>query len=188
MNEAVKKNGITFGLVIGGISVVLLTLMYAIDLKLFVNMWIGILTFFVNLAIGIYAIAKVKKAQGGYASFKEAFTTYFIVMLIGAGIYSIYTFFIFNVIDPDIKPVVTEHVVETTAKMMQGMGAKTADITKTLNEIRKADSFSIVALAKSYIWGLIMHIIIALIVAAVMKKQDPFGGMKPESPENIGGE
>ncbi|MFY7729482.1 MAG: DUF4199 domain-containing protein [Flavobacterium sp.] len=188
MNTAIKKNGVMCGLIIGGLSVITLTLMYITDLKLFVNMWIGIVMFFVNLAIGIYAVAKVKKAQGGYATFKEAFTTYFIAMLIGTAINSLYIYLIFNIIDPEIKPVVTEYVVETTAKMMQGMGAKSADVIKSLEQIRKADSYSIVALAKSYVWGLLVHIIIGLIVAAILKKQNPFSDVTPQDVNNIGAE
>ena len=41
MNEIVKKNGINFGLISGLIGVLVTTVMYAVDLKLFVNMWIG---------------------------------------------------------------------------------------------------------------------------------------------------
>lgn len=188
MNETVKKQGITFGITVGVLAIVCTTLMYVIDISLFVSFWTGSIIFIINLVLAIIAVAKVKKAQGGYASFKEAFTTFFIVMAIGSLINALYMFVLFNLIDPTAKTTVTDLVVQSTAKMMQGIGAKTADIKATLEEIKNADSFGLLALLKSYVYGLIFYIIVGLIVAAAMKKQDPFAGIKQDSLDNPGQE
>ena len=78
MTEAIKKNGVNFGIIMAAYFVVRTSLMYAIDLKLFTNGWISLFDFIVALTLSIIAISKAKKALGGYISFKEAFTIYFL--------------------------------------------------------------------------------------------------------------
>lgn len=179
MTEAVKKNGLSFGVVIGLLSIVISTIMYLIDITLFTKWWLGILIFFLNLILGIVAVSKAKKAMGGYISFKEAFTTYFIAMAIGALIGSVFMSILFNVIDPGAKVIIMDSVKEMTVNMMQGIGAKTEDIKKTIEQLEATDNFSVASQVKSYFWGLLFYIIIGLIVAAVMKKENPNGNTAP---------
>lgn len=173
MTQAVKKNGLNYGIIIGVISVVVTTLMYVIDLNLFSKWWIGIILFLINLILGIVAIAKTKSALGGFISFKEAFTTFFIAMAIGGLISALYMFILFNFIDPEAKDVIMQNIKEMTADMMNGMGAPSEDIRKTIEEMEKTDNFSLISQAKSYMWSLLFYIIIGLIVAAAMKKNKP---------------
>lgn len=173
MTQTVKKNGVNYGIIIGVISIVVSTIMYVIDLSLFSKWWIGIIMFLVSLVIGIMAIAKAKSSLGGYISFKEAFTTFFIAMALGAAMSTIFMFILFNLIDPGAKEVIMEDVKEMTVNMMQGMGARTEDIRNQVEQLENTDNFSLVSQLKSYVWGLLIYIIIGLIVAAVMKKNKP---------------
>lgn len=129
--------------------------------------------FVVNLVLGIVAVNKAKTAMGGYITFKEAFTTFFIAMAIGALIGSVFMFILFNFIDPGAKEIVMQQVKEMTVNMMQKMGAKTEDIRKTVDELDKNDNFSFGSQIKSYVFGLVFYIIIGLIVAAATKKNRP---------------
>jgi hypothetical protein len=171
MTEAVKKNGLNFGIILGVIGIVVTTLIYTIDINMFVSIWLGICLFLVNLIIGIVAVVKTKKALGGLITFKEAFTTYFITMALGALINTLFMFILFNFIDPSAKEIITEKSVETTAKMMQGFGAKTEDIKSTIEQIKATDNWSAFNLLKSYLFGLVFYIIIGLIVAAAFKNK-----------------
>ena len=171
MTEAVKKNGLNFGIILGIIGIVITALIYSLDITMFVNMWLGICLFLINLVIGIVAVVKTKKALGGLITFKDAFTTYFITMALGALINTLFMFILFNFIDPSAKEIITEKSVETTAKMMQGFGAKTEDIKLTLEQIKKTDNWSALNLLKSYAFGLIFYIIIGLIVAVAFKNK-----------------
>ncbi len=44
MNEIIKKNGITYGVISGLVSILITTLIYTIDLKLFISMWVGLVS------------------------------------------------------------------------------------------------------------------------------------------------
>jgi len=169
MNEAVKKNGLTFGVIIGVIAILIMTTIYSIDLHLLVNMWVGISIFFINIILGIVAVAKAKQGLGGLINFKQAFTTFFIAMAVGAAINAVFMIILFNVIDPGAKATVTDYAIEATVKMMKGFGTPTAGIKDTITKMREMDNFSIVNQLKSYVWGLLMYIVIGLIVAVALR-------------------
>lgn len=171
MTEAVKKNGINFGVTIGVIAVLATVVMYAVDVKLLANYWVGICLFIINLVLGIVAVAKTKKTLNGFITFKEAFTVFFIAMAIGAAINMVFLYILLNFIDPAAKVVIMDRVTEMTVNMMQSMGAKTEDIRKTVEEMKATDSFSLVSQLKSYAGGLIFYIIIGLIVAVAFKSK-----------------
>ncbi|QYJ68211.1 DUF4199 domain-containing protein [Flavobacterium litorale] len=173
MKEAIKKNGINFGIIIGVVSILISTLLYIIDLELMVSIWVGIIIFLVSLGIGIFAVAKSKKELGGFISFKEAFTVFFISMAISAAISNLFMYGLFNFVDPDAKAELSELVIKKTVTMMQDMGAPSDSIKETAKQLKETDNFSPLSLLKSYVGGLVFHIIIGLIVAAAMKKNKP---------------
>jgi len=61
INEIIKKNGVTYGIITALISVFSTTIMYSIDLNLFVNMWIGFSLIGLYLIIGIILLFNTKK-------------------------------------------------------------------------------------------------------------------------------
>lgn len=170
MTDVVKKNGVNFGIILGVFSIVASALIYSTDLTMFASFWVGLILFAVSLVIGIVAVAKSKKALGGFISFKEAFTVYFIVMALGSAISSLFMFVLFNLIDPAASEIVMDAAIEKTVSMMQGFNTPTGDIAETVKKMKETDNFSLGSLAMSYVWGLLFHIIIGLIVAASFKK------------------
>lgn len=170
MTDVVKKNGVNFGIILGVFSIVATALIYSLDLTMFASIWVGLILFAVNLVIGIVAVAKSKKALGGFISFKEAFTVYFIAMALGSAIGSLFMYVLFNLIDPAASEIVMDAAIEKTVSMMQGFGTPTGDIAKTVEQMKETDNFSLRNLAMSYVWGLLFNIIIGLIVAAAFKK------------------
>jgi hypothetical protein len=173
--NTMKKTGVTFGLILAAYLVLRTTLIYSIDLTLFVNGWLGFIDFLVALVLTIVAIAKVKKSMGGFISFKEAFSVYFITIAIGLTVYTIYNMILFNVIDPEAKQVVQEHVIESTIGTMQKFGADSAMIKESVTKMRETDSFSIPQQLLGLAITLIVYSIIGLIVAVAMRKNKTYG-------------
>lgn len=170
MNEIIKKNGLTFGLIVGAISIVSTTIMYVTDIKLFVSISTGLIIFAVNLIIAIVGVAKTKKALGGFMSFKEAFTSFFIIMAIGSLIGVLYMMVLFNFIDPETKPILKEHVIKTTVEWLQKANTPAAKIKEQVETLKKEDGFSVLSMVKSYFGGLLMYAVIGLIVAVALKR------------------
>ena len=173
MTDAVKKNGINFGIIVGGVSVLASTLMYVIDLKLFVSWWVGIVLFLISLSIGIIGIGKAKKEMGGFITFKEAFTTFFIIMAIGVAISIAFNIILLNFIDPDAKETIKDHLIEMTMEINQKFDTPAEIVKQQMEEIQNNDPYSPQKQALSYVWILLFYIVVGLIVAVSMKKNKP---------------
>jgi hypothetical protein len=188
MTNVIKKNGVTFGIILAAYFVIRVALMYSIDLKLFTNGWFSLVDLIALLALTIIAIGKTKKAMGGFISFKEAFTVYFITILIGFVVYTIFNMLLFNVIDPGAKEVLQEEVIRKTVETMKSFGGDSAMLKETVTKMRETDSFSIPQQALGLGMALLMYSVVGLIVAAVMKKNRPFEYPTDESVNKIGDE
>lgn len=185
MNETIKKNGITFGLILGAFLILRTTLIYTIDINLFVNGYIGFIDIIVTIVLGVVAVAKIKKAFGGFITFKEAFSGFLLTMVIGVVLYSIFNIILFNVIDPDAKTVIREKVIEKTVAMMQGMGTPSDVLSKSVKSMRETDSFAPAQQLLGLGITIMMYAVVGLIVAAIVKKENPFGNTHKEV-NNIG--
>ena len=173
MTEAVKKNGINYGVIVGVVSIVIAVLIYVVDITLFSKWWVGLLMLVINTIIGIMAVSKAKSALGGYASFKETFTTFFLALFIGSVLYILFSYILWNFIDPEGSKVIVDAIIEQNVSMMQSMGTPSADIKEFVEKMRASDNFGIVGQLKALAGSLVVYSIIGLIVAAAMKKNKP---------------
>ncbi|MFP9099194.1 DUF4199 domain-containing protein [Flavobacterium sp. RHBU_24] len=171
MNEAIKKNGLTFGLIVGVAAILITTIIYVIDLGLMVSIGVGLSIFAINIVIGIIGVAKTKKQLGGFISFKQALGAFVLIMAIGSLINILFNILLFNIIDPAAKETMTTLVVEKTVSMMQNFGAKAEDIKKTIVAMKETDNFGPFSLLKSYLSSMVMYIIIGLIVAVALRNK-----------------
>ena len=173
MEKSLKSIATNYGLYLGVFLSLITVLAYAISLEFLTNMWVGILILIAIIVFGIIAVAKVKQAQNGYASFKQAFTSYFITVLIGLLVSTLVSFLLFNVVDTDAADVLKEKTIEKTVEMMEGFNAPTDVIDKTVEDMESQNQYSIGNITKSLAGYLVVFSIIGLIVAAAMKKSNP---------------
>ncbi|NHN25197.1 DUF4199 domain-containing protein [Flavobacterium jejuense] len=171
MNEIIKKNGITFGIVTGVISILITSSIYLIDLKLFTAWWLGILSIAIYLGIGIYLLTKTKKELGGVFPFKEAFTTYFISAVIGIAISVLFNIILFNFIDPEAKETLSDLSIEAAVNMMKKFNTPTSAIKEAVAKMEEQNQFDIVAQLKGSIFSIIFSAIFGLILAAIFKSK-----------------
>ena len=171
MNEAIRKNGLTFGLIVGVVAILISVLIYVIDLSLMVSIGVGLGIFAINITLGVIGVANVKKQMGGFIEFKQALGAFVLIMAIGSIINVLFMILLFNVIDPAAKETMTKLAVEKTVSMMQNFGAKPKDILKTVETMKQTDSFGTFALLKSYVSGMVMYVIIGLIVAVALRNK-----------------
>ncbi len=173
MNDIIKKNGVAFGFLTGLCSVLITTLIYIIDLKLFTSFWLGIINKGIYLSIGIFLLVKTKKELKSIFSFKDAFTTYFISAVIGIVITGIFNIFLFNFIDPGAKVTIKELTIKFAVEMMEKFNAPTDTVNQAIKEMQKEDQFSIVQLLKGSIFSVLFSAVFGLILAAIFKSKSP---------------
>ena len=151
-----------------------LPLQYAVYLDLFTKWWFGIGSLLLIIVFGIISSVKARKLLGGFISFKNAFTAYFITILVALVISTIVNLIIFNVVDPDAALVLKEKIIESQMAMMERFGAPHESIDQAIAEMRAQDNmFSIGSIFKSLAYQLVGFSIVGLIVAAVVKRKDP---------------
>ncbi|WJJ97885.1 DUF4199 domain-containing protein [Algibacter luteus] len=173
MEKSLKSIATNYGLYLGVLLAAVTVLAYAVKLELLTNMWLGITLLIVIIVFGIISIVKVKQAQGGFASFKEAFTSYFITILLGLLISTVVSFLIFNVVDTDAAETLKQKTIEQTVQMMEGFNTPVEVIDETVEKMEAQNQFGIAGVLKNLAGQLVLFSIIGLIVAAVMKKSNP---------------
>ena len=171
MNEIIKKNGISYGIITGVVSALITTAIYSIDLNLFVKWWLGIMIFLVYITIGIILLSKTKKELKGTFSFKEAFTTYFISAVIGILISVGFNILLFNVIDPSAKDAINEIVIKYTAETMQKFGAPSASVAEAVKKMQENNPYSTIELLKSSIFSIAGSALFGLLLALIFKSK-----------------
>jgi len=173
MENSIKSSAINHGLYLGGLLSLITVAIYAINLNLMVNMWLGIGLLIAVIAFGVVSTAKSKSIMEGFLSFKQAFSSYFITVAVGIIISSVISIILFNFIDPEAAETVKQLTVESTISMMEGFNAPAETIAETVDKIEGQNQFSVINTMKSIAWGLLFQAVIGLIVAAIMKKTNP---------------
>jgi c-di-AMP phosphodiesterase-like protein len=171
MNEIIKKNGISYGIITGVVSALITTAIYSIDLNLFVKWWLGIIIFIVYITIGIILLSKTKKELKGIFSFKEAFTTYFISAVIGILISVGFNILLFNVIDPSAKDAINEIVIKYTAETMQKFGAPSSAINEAVKKMQENNPYSTIELIKGSAFSIAGSALFGLLLALIFKSK-----------------
>lgn len=169
MNEIIKKNAVTFGIISGIISILITTIIYVINVEYFVSIWAGLIALAFSVTIACVLLSKTKKEIKKDFTFKEAFTTYFIMAMIGILISTAFSILLFNFIDPTLKVTIKELTLKSVASMMQKFGGKTADVNKALKQIQETDQFSIISQLRGILTSIVVTSIFGLILAAFFK-------------------
>jgi hypothetical protein len=171
INEIIKRNGITFGVLTGIISALITATIYAVDLNLFVSWWVGILSIIIYLVLGIVLLSKTKKEMNGLFVFKDAFTTYFICAVIGIAIGTAFNILLFNVIDPSAQDTLKEITIKNAVAMMQKFNSPAAAINEMIAKMKENNPYSVVELLKGSVFSMVFSAIIGLIMAAFFKSK-----------------
>ncbi|MBC7493900.1 MAG: DUF4199 domain-containing protein [Flavobacterium sp.] len=169
MNEIIKKNGITFGVISGVLSILTTTIIYVVDLELFVSPWIGLISILIYVTLGVVLLSKTKKDLKGQFVFKEAFTTYFIFAVVGIVISVLFNIILFNYVDPSAKETIKELSMKMMITMMQKFNAPASAVNEALKGLKENDQFSMGNLFKGGLTSILVSSIFGLILAAIFK-------------------
>ncbi|WP_299116606.1 DUF4199 domain-containing protein [uncultured Winogradskyella sp.] len=174
MEKSLKSSSLNYGMYLGLILSAFTIIAYALNIELLVNFWIMLLLLpLVAIVFGIISTAKAKSILGGFMSFKQAFSSYFITVAIGMIISSLVSIVLFGFIDPDAATMLQEIGMEKARAFMESMGAPESEINKAMAKAAEEDAMSISSQLYNIAKGLIFYAVIGLIVALIMKKKDP---------------
>ena len=136
METTTKSSATNNGLYLGGILSLITVLLYAVNLDLFTEWWLGIILFVVVVAFGVISAIKSRTLLNGFISFKQAFTSYFITVLIGSIISTVLGIVIFTFIDPEAATYINEQILVVTKQTMERFGMPQEAMQVALEEAR----------------------------------------------------
>lgn len=171
MEKTIKSIALNFGIYLGVILSSATVIAYATNLELLTQPWLGITLFIAIIVLGIISIIKSKSALGGYISFKDAFTSYFITVLVGILINAVISVILFNFIDPEAAITLKELVIEKSIDFMRSFNTPEDAIAEALTQMENSPSqFAIGSMIQSLLIQLVIYSVIGLIVSLIMKK------------------
>ncbi|MBU2929702.1 DUF4199 domain-containing protein [Winogradskyella psychrotolerans] len=174
MDKSLKSSAVNYGLYLALILSSFTIIGYAVYLDLYIQWWFGIGQMLLVIIFGIISAMSAKKLLGGFISFKDAFTAFFITIAVGVSIPAAIGFFIFNIVDTDAAAILQQKIIDNQLAMMEKFGAPQASIDEAMEQIQKEENFfSIGNTIKSIAYQLVGFSVIGLIVAAVTKQKDP---------------
>jgi len=173
MNPIVKKNALNFGLIIAAVNIFYYLVGYLAYKELFVNWAGGLLLLVTMIVINVIAVSRSKKEMGGFISFKDGFTAFFLTWLGASLIGTVFNIVLFTVVDPDFGKEVQEMIIRSTIQMLENFNTPQEQVDQTLEQLKGQNQFSLPNQARGFLTNLIVGAIIGLIVAAVFKKDRP---------------
>jgi hypothetical protein len=169
------KHALRFGAIMGGVSVVLTLLLYAVDYTLLADWKAGLLFIALFIGLVIYGGINYRNQTGGYITYGKAFLHGYITMLTGAVISTIFSILLYTVIDPALPQNLADAAIEKTEEMMRSFGAPEDAIDQQMEQLRvdMPKRFSAVGLLTQLGWGLIIYAVISAITSLFVKKNEP---------------
>ncbi|WKV13678.1 DUF4199 domain-containing protein [Marivirga harenae] len=165
------QHSIKWGIILGLISIIITLVIYLIDITLLVKSVVPLISLVISIAIIIYAGRDYRSKLGGYMSFKEAFLHAFVVFVVAGFLGVLFNILLFNVIDPDIVPILVETQMTNTMQAMETFGGGSPEMMDGMAQGIK-DGYTVMGQLKGFLWVLILYAIAAAIVGAINKKKN----------------
>ena len=172
MNNPGVQNGIFVGLIV----IVYNLVAWFINPELLFNWILGLV---IGIGLYVYFMWRAGNAEkmenGGYLTFKQSLKPTFLTYVVGSLIGIIFTYILYNFIDPTLNDMMLEKAIEMGEKMVKMLGGNEEAIEKAREEVEnRGASMTIGTIIQQYLIGLIFPgFILALIVSAIVKKNPP---------------
>lgn len=174
ISEAPRKSNVLvqYGMFSAVASLLFFVLLYLMGSESFASP-LAWLSMAVPVVFAVLACLKLKRENGGYLSFREALKTSFGILVITSLVTSLFSFVLFNYIDTSFADSMKQVTIEKTQQMMAKFKVPQEEIDKQINKLATENIYSIGKILQSFIFGCVAYFIIALIIAAIVKKKKP---------------
>lgn len=180
MNKTIKNNGILFGTILASWYSLSTLLIFFFYQELFVNVYMGFCNTLVSLSVATICLLVAKKKLGGRITFKDAFTSYLIPIVMGLAALITVSMILFNIVDPSMKEVFVEMSLAFTDKNMNGLQVAPEAIEATKEQIRTSDNFSFGNQFRAFAWKTLLYSIGGMLIALIFRNQSEFSAIPPQ--------
>lgn len=167
------KHGIKFGVVYGVLVSVLMLVLYLVNKEYVVSTGLTFgISFVIGTAILVMTGRSAKADNGGFLPFGEAFVTLVICFVVGSLITTIFSYLLFNFIDPSLQDLMKEKAVEMaeSAAGMFGGSMNEDQLDEMREQMEETNVTSLSQLMVGWLTNSLMGAIYCLIIAAIIKK------------------
>jgi hypothetical protein len=168
-----NKATLQFGLISALCSIAVFSIIYILGSEYFMSPVVWISSYTLPVIFAIWGGISIKRKNGGFLSFSEALKISFGVFVITGLLSTLFSYFIFNILDITFAESVKELSIQKTQEFMQKFNVPEAEVDKAINQMIEQDMFSFSSLMKSYAYACILYFIEALIISAIIKKKKP---------------
>lgn len=184
MNDLIRKNSMQFGFILAILLTFPMLLGYVIDTDFIVSYWIAIVQFLGIIVTGVICVIYSRRILQGFISFKEAFSSYFTMVVIGTGIGALFSILLLNIIDSDFKTELMNAQEMAIRKQLAWVQEKSKDLPqenlaeienkfdKMIEVYRESEPYAFISILKSWVFQVAFYAFLGLIISLILKK-DP---------------
>jgi hypothetical protein len=167
---SIKSTIITFGVILGSISVAFQLMLFFLDMHYKNDSTAGIVSLIIMIGVLLYSFISLKKQNEGFLSLSEALKIGIGVSLVSALIGIVYTQILVNFLDPDTMKKSLELSMDTMRAENPEMPQEALDTARSMQEKM---SSPLIFSAVQIIFALFFGFIISLIGGLIVKKSRP---------------
>ncbi len=169
-NPSMKKNIITYGLLLGVVSVAFNIMLYTMDMHYQQSFMAGIVGMVILVGVLLYAFVNYKKQNEGYLSLSEALKLGLGITLVSAIIGVLYSFVLTEFLDPDMVQKAMDFQIEQMRAANPEISQEQIDMRRGMSEKFSSPLFRS---AFQIIGALFVGFIVSLIGGLIVKKSRP---------------
>jgi len=166
-----NNRGFSNGLLAGLLSIIVLLVLYFIDMNIYMK-WGGYILYVVYIYFMYKAGKESRDDQDGFISFGKVLGPIFLTFVVSSFVVFLFNYIMYNFIDQSLLDMMQEQAVAQIEKMSGMLGEEATELAMEEIEEKGVDfGWDKVLLG----WGfnlIIPGIILALILAAILKKED----------------
>lgn len=167
------KQGIKFGVIYGVVISALTLVMYLVNKDWVVDTWLNMgLSLVIGTAILVMTSRAAKADNGGILPFGEAFISLVVCFAVGSLIAALFSYVLYNFIDPSLQELLKEKTIEMTEKIagMFGGNMNEDELDNLRETMEETDVTSLSTFIVNWLSGTLMGAVYCLIIAAIVKK------------------
>ena len=172
--EIIRKLSIRNGLIIGGVSVLLSLVFWVVDpLMQYTNSWVAFGLFVIVIVLLVILGIETRKAAGGYWTFAEAFKSLLLTSVIVSIITILFHYILNAFIDPTLPQRAADAIGEKLTDQLSSAGLSQDKIDEMVAAMPAKLAPTLKNEAVNLGLGLLVYAVIDLIIAAIIKKNQP---------------
>lgn len=172
MIDIIKKTGLNNGLILGFLLILLSSYIHFYNIDLLVNVWFGVTTLLLTVIFGIISISVCKSNFNGQITFKEAFSTYFVTILVGNILSFLFLIVLYyGILSPETKETIKQTMIDFNINLMKQNLAPTKTIDEAVAMYQKFDPFAFSEVFTASVKYLLRDCLIGLLVALIFRNK-----------------